>query len=70
MDEPDVKDKMRPVKAQLKKLKAGTDNLSREEKVAALKECVTAIGDRIEVVVADQAKLGKDVKKLKRHLWM
>lgn len=49
MDEAECKESLRPVKRELKKLKAGTEHLSREDKLAHLKSCLTAIGSRIDV---------------------
>lgn len=48
MDEADCKEILRPVKRELKRLKMSTDHMSREEKVAHLKACLSAIGSRIE----------------------
>jgi chromodomain-helicase-DNA-binding protein 1 len=52
MDEEACKEALRPVKRELKRLKSGTDGLSREEKVTHLKETLSAIGARIEVIAA------------------
>lgn len=52
MDEADCKEILRPVKRELKRLKMPSDHMSREEKVAHLKGCLSAIGQRIEFVLA------------------
>lgn len=81
MDEDAVKELLRPAKRHLvrmqqecanmqKKLKSGTDNLSREEKIAALKECVAGIGSRIEEIVAEKAAEGADSAKWRKHCWV
>lgn len=54
MDEEACKEALRPVKRQLKKLKSGTENFTREEKVAHLKETLSAIGARIEVIAGSE----------------
>lgn len=53
-----------------KKLKSGTDNLSREEKISALKECVAGIGRQIDQVVADKRSEGSDAAKWRKHCWV
>jgi chromodomain-helicase-DNA-binding protein 1 len=72
MDEDYCKELMRPCKKQLKTLKEGTDHLVREEKVAVLKTCLSAIGGHIDFLVnqdkfKDESKDGK--KRWDRHLW-
>ena len=68
MDEAAVKEALRPAKKHLKKLKSGTDDLSREEKISALKECVAGIGARIDEVVA--GKSGDEETRLRKHCWV
>ena len=53
-----------------KKLKGGTDSLSREEKIVALKECVAGIGNRIDEVIAEKQAAGLDVAKWRKHCWV
>lgn len=53
MDEGECKEILRPVKRELKRLKMPTDHMSREEKVAHLKACLSAIGSRIESVSSE-----------------
>ncbi|UZJ54627.1 hypothetical protein CBS101457_003947 [Exobasidium rhododendri] len=73
MDEDECKEIMRPCKKQLKKLKEGTDHLEREEKVAVLKTCLSAIGGHIDYIVNQDEKisnLSADKKRTwARHLW-
>jgi chromodomain-helicase-DNA-binding protein 1 len=70
MDEAQVKELLRPAKKHLKKLKSGTENLSREEKIVALKECVAGIGSRIDEVVAEKQAEGKNAAKWRKHCWV
>ncbi|WVN87533.1 uncharacterized protein L203_102716 [Cryptococcus depauperatus CBS 7841] len=70
MDEDAVKELLRPAKKHLKKLKSGTDNLSREEKIVALKECLVGIGARIDEVVAEKASEGQSAAKWRKHCWV
>ncbi|ORY35802.1 putative Chromodomain helicase [Naematelia encephala] len=70
MDEDEVKEALRPAKKHLKKLKKGTDNMTREEKIASLKECVAGIGNRIDEVVAEKAEEGLDAAKWRKHCWV
>lgn len=83
MDEDAVKELLRPAKKHLvscpfkafadwsqKKLKSGTESLSREEKIAALKECVAGIGSRIDEVVQEKAAAGEDSAKWRKHCWV
>jgi chromodomain-helicase-DNA-binding protein 1 len=53
-----------------KKLKSGTDNLSREDKIKALKECVAGIGARIDEIVNERESRGEDGKKWRKHCWV
>lgn len=53
-----------------KKLKSGTEHLSREEKIAALKECVAGIGSRIDEIVTEKTALGQDGSKWRKHCWV
>ncbi|MCO5579018.1 hypothetical protein L7F22_032870 [Adiantum nelumboides] len=72
MDEGQCKELMRPCKKQLKTLKEGTDHLEREEKVAVLKDCLSAIGGHIDFVVNQDKFKHASVEKKKlwaRHLW-
>lgn len=46
-----------------KKLKNGTDQLPREEKVNVLKDCLSEVGARIEAVVATKLTKGEDAVK-------
>ncbi|KAL7419150.1 ATP-dependent DNA helicase Hrp3 [Cryptotrichosporon argae] len=70
MDEAAVKEALRPAKKHLKKLKSGTDNLSREDKIAALKECVAGIGTWIDEVVAEKQAEGANGPKWRKHCWV
>ncbi|EIW67175.1 hypothetical protein TREMEDRAFT_69728 [Tremella mesenterica DSM 1558] len=70
MDENAVKNLLRPVKKSLKKLKNGTDSLSRDEKIAALKECLSAIGTQIEKALVEKEAEGADVAKWRKHCWV
>ncbi|GMK59395.1 hypothetical protein CspeluHIS016_0800010, partial [Cutaneotrichosporon spelunceum] len=70
MDEDAVKELLRPAKKHLKKLKSGTENLSREEKIAALKECVAGIGSRIDEIVVEKTAQGQDGSKWRKHCWV
>ncbi|CAD6582432.1 MAG: hypothetical protein TREMPRED_003281 [Tremellales sp. Tagirdzhanova-0007] len=70
MDENAVKEALRPAKKHLKKLKGGTENLSREEKIIALKECVAGIGTRIDEVVAEKEEAGLNPGKWRKHCWV
>ncbi|KGB76774.2 chromodomain-helicase-DNA-binding protein 1 [Cryptococcus deuterogattii R265] len=70
MDEDAVKELLRPAKKHLKKLKSGTENLSREEKIVALKECLAGIGARIDEVVAEKAAEGQNATKWRKHCWV
>lgn len=53
-----------------RKMKTGTDHLQREEKLAALKLCLSAIGHRIEEVVKEKTEQGLNGEKCRKHLWM
>jgi hypothetical protein len=53
-----------------RKMKTGTDHLQREEKLAALKLCLSAIGHRIEEVVKEKTEQGLNGGKCRKHLWM
>lgn len=67
MDEGECKEILRPVKRELKRLKLDTDQFSREQKVAHLKECLSAIGSRIEYMAArEQTDVEKDRRR--KHL--
>lgn len=60
MDEAQLKEDLRPVKKELKKLAAGTEGMDRDEKVLLFKECLTKIGQEIKNVAmkekSDQAR--------------
>jgi chromodomain-helicase-DNA-binding protein 1 len=58
------------VPALQRRLKTGTDDLPREEKLAVLKECLSVIGRRIDIVVADKRHAGMDADKWRKHLWV
>jgi hypothetical protein len=53
-----------------RRLKTGTDDLPREEKLAVLKECLSVIGRRIDIVVSDKRHAGMDADKWRKHLWV
>ena len=67
MDEKECKEILRPVKRELKRLKLDTVSYSREQKVAHLKECLSAIGSRIEYS-AGQEKSTSARDKRRKHL--
>lgn len=69
MDEAAIKEELRPVKKQLKDLKLSGEDMPREKKVAILKDSLSAIGRRIEVVLKAKAAAGEDAARWKRHLW-
>lgn len=69
MDEAATKEELRPVKKQLKDLKLSGEDMPREKKVAILKDSLSAIGRRIEVVLKAKAAAGEDAARWKRHLW-
>lgn len=56
--------------ASQKKLKSGTDGLSRDEKIAVLKECLSGIGSRINEVVSMKAAEGESASRWRKHCWM
>jgi len=70
MDEAACKELMRPCKASLKRLRE-TENLPREEKVNALKECLSNIGGRIGHLLTDEfaAVSQAERERQERHLW-
>lgn len=70
MDEDAVKDLLRPAKKHLKKLKSGTDDLPRDDKIVALKECVWGIGERVDQIVAEKKAAGVDAEKWRKHCWV
>lgn len=53
-----------------KKLKSGTDNLAREEKISVLKECLSGIGSRIDEIVAEKQAAGQSGSRWRKHCWM
>lgn len=74
MDEAECKELMRPCKRQLKRLKNDTESLKCPEKLAALKECLAAIGARIHDILQETADTGDERRdsrrqRLDRHLW-
>ena len=71
MDEAECKELMRPCKRQLKRLRDGTDHLDRDQKVATLKECLSAIGGHIDQLLETKfASLpSKERQKWFEHLW-
>ncbi|KAI0958820.1 hypothetical protein AcV7_004526 [Taiwanofungus camphoratus] len=69
MDESATKEELRPVKKQLKNLKLSGGDISRDDKVAILKESLSAIGKRIELVLAQKQAVGEDRDRWRRHLW-
>lgn len=70
MDEAECKELLRPCKKQLRRLKE-YETLPKEERVAALKECLSGIGAQIDKVVKEDKKnLPTDQKeKWLKHLW-
>ncbi len=70
MDEDAVKEELRPVKAQLRRLKGGTGELPREEKLTVLKDCLSVVGQRIEQVVASRKARGENEEKWRKHCWV
>ncbi|CAO1621065.1 unnamed protein product [Parajaminaea phylloscopi] len=69
-DEAECKELMRPCKRHLRRLKNDTEQLKGPEKLAALKECLAAIGTRIHEIldgIPDEGGAKRD--KLDRHLW-
>ncbi|KAM0749051.1 hypothetical protein T439DRAFT_343555 [Meredithblackwellia eburnea MCA 4105] len=69
MDETECKEILRPVKRELKRLKMSTDGMPREEKVAHLKGCLSAIGSRIDYT-ANQESSSSAKDKRRKHLWV
>lgn len=71
MDEGECKEFLRPAKRQLKRLKNDTESLKGPAKLAALKECLAAIGKRIDEVVGPIGAAGQAERRaqLERHLW-
>ncbi|KAG5437359.1 hypothetical protein PCANB_000790 [Pneumocystis canis] len=67
MDEDDCKRILHPVRKQLKILKKDKYN-DRSKLAMILKECLTTVGDFIEMTVASQSEVDKD--RLKKHLWV
>lgn len=52
-----------------KNLKLSGGDISRDDKVAILKESLSAIGKRIELVLAQKQAVGEDRDRWRRHLW-
>jgi len=69
MDEEALKEELRPVKKQLKKLKLSGGDLPRDDKVAILKDSLAAIGQRIDAVLNQKGEEGADLVRWRRHLW-
>ncbi|KAI8453674.1 SNF2 family N-terminal domain-containing protein, partial [Phakopsora pachyrhizi] len=70
MDEGECKEAMRPVKKELKELRADeSKNLKSSERAAVLKRLLTAIGEHIEECVRKGSNDEKSKSRLKRHLW-
>ncbi|SPO43260.1 probable CHD1 - transcriptional regulator [Moesziomyces antarcticus] len=71
MDEAECKELMRPCKKQLKRLRDGTDDLERDQKVSVLKECLSAIGGHIDHLLETKfASLSpKEKDRWFHHLW-
>lgn len=71
MDEAECKELMRPCRKELKRLRQGTDHLERDEKVAVLKDCLSATGRRIDEIL--HTKYARDSPSAKEkhelHLW-
>ncbi|QSL66315.1 hypothetical protein MERGE_000693 [Pneumocystis wakefieldiae] len=67
MDEDDCKRILHPVRKQLKTLKKDKDT-DRTKLAMILKECLTTVGDFIEMTVASRSESDKD--RLKKHLWV
>jgi chromodomain-helicase-DNA-binding protein 1 len=70
MDEGSTKDEMRPVKKHLRQLKLSGSDMPRDEKVALLKESLSAIGQRIEQILDEKRQVGEDAERWRRHLWV
>ncbi|CAL1707651.1 unnamed protein product [Somion occarium] len=69
MDEVATKEELRPVKKHLKNLKLSGNEMPRDEKVAMLKESLSAIGKRIELVLNQKEAAGENRDRWRRHLW-
>lgn len=74
MDETECKELMRPCKRQLKRLKNETEQMKGPEKLAALKECLAAIGTRVKEILEEKhggtdAAQQAQRDRLDRHLW-
>ncbi|WFD36563.1 DNA helicase [Malassezia cuniculi] len=71
MDELECKELMRPCKKQLKTLRDDTEHLEREQKVATLKECLSAIGGHIDHLLETKFKDHSPEAREKwyEHLW-
>ena len=63
MDENEMKEKMRPVRKQLKSLKNGVDELEGAEKLKLLKDCLRLIGSRIEELIGES----NDIERTRKH---
>lgn len=66
MDEGIMKEHMRPVRKQLKSLKYEVDTLKGQEKLKLLKECLHAIGTRIQDLILES----NDKEKTRKHAWI
>jgi chromodomain-helicase-DNA-binding protein 1 len=69
MDEAATKEELRPVKKQLKQLKLSGEDMPRDDKVAILKDSLSLIGRRIELVLNAKEAAGEDRQRWRRHLW-
>ena len=61
-----MKEKMRPVRKQLKSLKNGVDELEGAEKLKLLKDCLRLIGSRIEELIGES----NDIERTRKHAWV
>jgi chromodomain-helicase-DNA-binding protein 1 len=53
-----------------KKLKVGTAQMSREEKISTLKECLAGIGTQIDEIAAAKQNETKNGPKWRKHCWV
>lgn len=68
MDDAACKETLRPVRHELKRLKTtSTESLTREERIAIYKECLTAIGSRI-ASAKDALSQKEDRDRIEKHL--
>jgi len=69
IDEQTLKEELRSVKSSLMALKGSDKIQDREEKLSVLRTALTAIGERIAVVIKERQKKGDDAEKWKKALW-